>query len=65
LPLLIFGKENLFTLPMGIMAFQGQYLYQWQLILTFVTLSMIPIIGLYILGQKYIIAGLTGGAIKG
>jgi raffinose/stachyose/melibiose transport system permease protein len=49
---------------MGVMSFQGQYLYQWQLILAFITLSMIPVITFYIVGQKYIIAGLTGGAIK-
>jgi raffinose/stachyose/melibiose transport system permease protein len=65
LPLLILGNEKLFTLPMGVMVFQGQYLYSWQLILAFLSLSMIPIIIFYFLAQKYIITGLTAGAIKG
>jgi raffinose/stachyose/melibiose transport system permease protein len=64
LPLLILQNENLFTLPMGVMAFQGQYLYSWQLILAFLTLAMIPVIIFYMLAQKYIITGLTAGAVK-
>lgn len=64
LPLLVMNEAKLFTLPMGVMDFQGQYVVEWNRILAFVTLSMIPAVVFYILAQKYIIAGLTGGAIK-
>lgn len=65
LPLLVFNTEALFTLPLGIMAFQGQYASDWPLILAYLTLVMVPAIVLFITAQRYIVAGLTGGALKG
>lgn len=65
LPLLVFNTESLFTLPLGIMAFQGQYASDWPLILAYLTLVMVPAIALFITAQRYIVAGLTGGALKG
>lgn len=64
-PLLVFNTARKFTLPLGVMDFMGQYAADWNLILAFLTLAMIPAIVLYLFGQKYIVAGLTGGAIKG
>ncbi|MDA3901002.1 MAG: carbohydrate ABC transporter permease [Spirochaetes bacterium] len=64
LPLLVFNDEKLFTLPMGVMSFQGQYLNDWSLVLAFISLAMIPAIIFYLIAQKYIIDGLTGGAVK-
>jgi raffinose/stachyose/melibiose transport system permease protein len=65
LPLLVFNDVNKFTLPMGVMAFQGQHMSDWNMILAYLTLAMLPAIALFIAGQKYIVAGLTGGAVKG
>ena len=65
LPLLVFNHEEFFTLPLGVMNFQGQHASQWNLVLGFLTLAMVPAVLLYIFAQKYIVAGLTGGAIKG
>jgi raffinose/stachyose/melibiose transport system permease protein len=64
-PLLVFNSEKKFTLPMGVMNFMGEHAADWNLILAFLTLAMIPAVVLYILCQRYIVAGLTGGAIKG
>lgn len=65
LPLLVFNSESRFTLPLGVMTFQGQYASNWPLILSYLTLVMVPAIILFIAAQRYIVAGLTGGAIKG
>lgn len=65
LPLLIFNSNAKFTLPMGVMEFQGQHLSDWNMILAYLFLAMVPAIILFIVGQKYIVAGLTGGAVKG
>ena len=65
LPLLVFNTESLYTLPMGVMNFQGQHASDWNMILAYLTLAMIPAIILFISAQKYIVAGLTGGAVKG
>jgi raffinose/stachyose/melibiose transport system permease protein len=64
-PLLVFNSEKHFTLPMGVMNFMGEHAADWNLILAFLTLAMVPAVILYIVCQKYIVAGLTGGAIKG
>jgi len=64
LPLLVLNEERFFTLPMGVMSFQGQYIYNWPLVLAFISLAMIPAILFYMLAQKHIIEGLTGGAVK-
>ncbi len=65
LPLLVFNTEAYYTLPMGVMNFQGQHASDWNLILAYLTLAMIPALILFVTSQKYIVAGLTGGAIKG
>jgi raffinose/stachyose/melibiose transport system permease protein len=65
LPLLVFNTESKFTLPMGVMAFQGQHLADWNMILAYLSLAMVPAIILFVSAQKYIVAGLTGGAVKG
>lgn len=64
-PLLVFNTQKKFTLPMGVMDFMGEHAADWNLILAFLTLAMIPAIILYIICQRYIVTGLTGGAIKG
>lgn len=65
LPLLVFNSNAHFTLPMGVMDFMGEHMTGWNLVLGYLTLTMIPAILLFIFAQKYIVAGLTGGAVKG
>jgi raffinose/stachyose/melibiose transport system permease protein len=64
-PLLVFNSQKRYTLPMGVMNFMGEHVADWNMILAFLTLAMVPAIILYVLCQKYIVAGLIGGAIKG
>jgi len=64
-PLLVFNDLKKFTLPMGVMDFMGEHAADWNLILAFLTLAMVPAVAIYAFCQKYIVAGLTGGAIKG
>jgi len=64
-PLLVFNSLRKFTLPMGIMDFMGQHASDWNMILAFLTLAMVPAVVIYIASQRYIVEGLTRGAIKG
>lgn len=64
-PLIVLNTATKYTLPMGVMDFMSQYATGWNLILAFLSLAMVPAIIIYVLCQKYIVAGLTGGAIKG
>ena len=65
LPLLILNSEQLYTLPLGIMQFQGQFGTDWARVLAFISLSLVPTIIFYLLAERHIIAGLTAGAVKG
>lgn len=65
LPLLVLNKEELWTLPLGVMQFQGQFGSDWAAIMAFVTLSMVPAVIFYFLAERQLVAGLTAGAVKG
>ena len=65
LPLLVLNSEQLYTLPLGIMQFQGQFGTDWARVLAFVSLALVPTVGFYLLAERQIIAGLTAGALKG
>ncbi|WP_029215028.1 carbohydrate ABC transporter permease [Kallotenue papyrolyticum] len=65
LPLLVLNSESLYTLPLGIMQFQGQFGTEWNRVLAFVTLALVPTIIFYLFAERHIITGLVAGALKG
>lgn len=64
-PLVVLNSDKLWTLPLGIMQFQGQYGQDLALISAYVALTSIPTIIFYIFAERQIVSGLTAGAIKG
>jgi raffinose/stachyose/melibiose transport system permease protein len=64
-PLVLLDKENLWTLPLGTMQFQGQYSSDIAAVAAFVTLSALPAIIFYLFAERQIVAGLMAGALKG
>lgn len=65
LPLVILNRQEVFPWPLGIMQYRGEFGSEWNKILAFVTLTMAPALVFFLAAQKYIVAGLTGGAVKG
>ncbi|MFF2885950.1 carbohydrate ABC transporter permease [Paenibacillus sp. NPDC057967] len=66
LPLLILNKAKEFwTLPLFQYNFKTEYSFNYTMAFTSYLMAMLPIMAVYAAGQKYIIAGLTEGAIKG
>lgn len=65
LPLLVLNQEELYTVPLGIMRFQGQWGTDWALVLAFVSLTMVPTLVFYLFAERHIVTGLTAGAVKG
>ena len=65
LPLVILNRDEIYPWPLGIMAYQGEYSTDWQLVLAFVTLTILPAIVMFVVAQRYLVAGLTAGAVKG
>jgi raffinose/stachyose/melibiose transport system permease protein len=65
LPLLALNDEILYTLPLGTMQFFGQYMANWARLMAFIVFAMVPAVIFYLVAERHIVSGLTGGAIKG
>ncbi len=65
LPLVIINSDKAYPWTLGMMQYRGQYVVEWNRILAFVTLTLIPAVIFFFAAQRYIVAGLTGGAVKG
>ena len=59
------GNREWMTLPLFIYNFKGQYSIQYNLLFAAIVLTSLPLTAVYIFLQKYIVAGLAGGAVKG
>jgi len=66
LPLLILGSGNAVrTLPLAVAGFVGSFVKKWDLILTATLMTMLPIVIVFLILQKYIIKGMVDGSVKG
>ncbi len=66
LPSLMLGQNGkVKTLPVAVQAFVGSYVKQWDLILTAALLAILPMIIVFLIGQKQIMHGMVEGAVKG
>ncbi|AWI58602.1 carbohydrate ABC transporter permease [Sinorhizobium fredii] len=64
LPLIMLNTETKYPWPLGIMVYRGEFGTEWQLVLAFITLTILPTVIVFFVAQKHIIAGLTAGAVK-
>jgi len=62
---LILSSKNLMPLQRGLIVFQGAHVTQYPLLMAGITLTIIPILLIYLFMQKYIIKGITAGALVG
>lgn len=65
LALIIFDSRQLMPLQVALMAFQGEFITRYALLMAGLTITAIPIIIVYLFMQKYIIKGVTQGALVG
>ncbi|RJO63441.1 MAG: carbohydrate ABC transporter permease [Candidatus Omnitrophota bacterium] len=63
LALIIFDSKGLMPLQVALMTFQGEFITRYPLLMAGLTITALPIIILYILMQKYIVKGVTQGAL--
>jgi multiple sugar transport system permease protein len=65
-PLIVFlGNEDLYTLPLGLVQFRGQFYTLWPQLMAGSVLAILPIAALYVFFQRYFIAGVTAAGVKG
>ena len=63
-PLFFLSGSGQVTIPMAIYQYVGQYVNNWPLIFASLIISMLPILAVYLLLQRYVIQGFAGG-LKG
>ena len=64
LPSLVLGRKELYTLPIATQVFYGTFSTDIGLIMAALLLAMLPILLLYLFLQRYIVEGVTAGAVK-
>ena len=66
LALIIFDSKNLMPLQVALQQnFQGEFITRYPLLMAGLTITALPIIIVYLLMQKYIVKGVTQGALVG
>jgi multiple sugar transport system permease protein len=58
------GDQNVMTVPVAIQNFAFQFRLQWTWISAGIILALLPVIALVLICQRWVIRGLTAGAVK-
>jgi multiple sugar transport system permease protein len=64
-PLIYLNSKKLYTLQIGVRYFQQVYGTEYTLVMAATTLSLIPVIIIYLFAQRYFIEGAVASGIKG
>ncbi|HEX3026159.1 MAG TPA: carbohydrate ABC transporter permease [Clostridia bacterium] len=59
------NEQSLWPVTTGIYNCVGRYGIRWNEAMAFGVMAVIPVVAIFLLMQKYVVAGLIGGAVKG
>jgi arabinogalactan oligomer/maltooligosaccharide transport system permease protein len=59
------NREDMYTGPVGLRFFVGGFTQQWGYFAAGSIIAAIPVMALFLFLQKYLVSGLTAGAVKG
>jgi raffinose/stachyose/melibiose transport system permease protein len=65
MPLYFLSSSDKWPMTLAVYNFFGIYEANWNLVSADVVLTILPVMLVYLLGQRYIISGMTTGAVKG
>ena len=65
LPLIVLRDKELFTLGVGLIYLDGEYVKRWGLIMSAFFVASVPLIIIFLFCMKLFVRGLSSGAIKG
>lgn len=63
-PLILAPSEATKTVTLGSQMFIGQYVTNWNAVLSALSLAMLPVLVLYVIFSRQLIRGITSGAVK-
>jgi len=64
-PLIVLTRNEMFTLQVGLRAFQGELQVQWHYVLAMTVLSLLPITVVFAFLQRFITSGIATTGMKG
>ncbi|MDR8409701.1 carbohydrate ABC transporter permease [Nonomuraea sp. 3-1Str] len=64
-PFIYLTDNDLWTVQLGLRSFVGQYDAEYAMIMTGAVLSVLPILAVFLLGQRYFIQGIATSGLKG
>ncbi|URN95381.1 MAG: carbohydrate ABC transporter permease [Candidatus Pristimantibacillus lignocellulolyticus] len=64
-PLYLMNSSAKMTIPLTVFNFYGLYARDWQFVFAALTITILPVVVLYLCMQRYIVEGMTAGAVKG
>jgi raffinose/stachyose/melibiose transport system permease protein len=65
MPLYFLNSTAKWPMTLGVYNFFGMYQTQWNLVSADIVLTSLPVLLVFVFGQKYIVGGITAGAVKG
>lgn len=65
LPLYYLGSSAHWPMTLAIYNFFGMFFRDWNLVCADIVLTSLPVIFVYLIGQKYIVSGMMAGSVKG
>ena len=64
-PLYFLNRTEQWPMTLSVYNFFGMYYKDWNLVCADIFLTSLPVLIVYLIGQKYIVSGMTAGALKG
>lgn len=64
-PIIYLYREQLFTLPLALTRFRSQYFTQWANMMAGATVSLVPILVIFLFTQQYFVRGVVLSGLKG
>lgn len=65
MPLYYLNRSTSWPMTLAVYNFFGQFQSDWSLVSADVVLTILPVILIYLVAQRYILAGMVAGAVKG
>ncbi len=65
MPLYFLNSSTNWPMTLAVYNFFGQYQQSWNLVSADILLTILPAVAIYLAGQRFILSGLTSGAVKG
>lgn len=64
-PLIVISSQELMTLPLGLSSLSNRFVTDWNLLLAGATISVLPIVAVFLFAQRYILQGVAMSGLKG